>query len=152
MTAEAQRNPVPTVDIIIEVEGGGAAGEGGEPGIVLIKRKNPPYGWAIPGGFVDAGETLEEAAVREAREETSMEVSLRCQMHAYSDPARDPRFHTMSVVFVATAAGAPVAADDAVEARVFTEAALPENIAFDHARILADYFRFRREGFGVFSL
>lgn len=137
------RNPVPTVDVIIEMPGGG---------IVLIERKNPPHGWALPGGFVDEGETLEEAAAREAKEETSLDVSLRCQMHAYSDPARDPRFHTLSVVFAATAEGEPEARDDAKGIGVFTEDNLPEPLAFDHARILRDYFRWKREGFKVFEL
>jgi ADP-ribose pyrophosphatase YjhB (NUDIX family) len=135
------RNPAPTVDIIIELDGG----------VVLIERKNEPPGWALPGGFVDYGETLEEAAAREAEEETSLKVRLKCQMHAYSDPSRDPRKHTLSVVFVAGAEGAPEARDDARGVGVFTEETLPSPIAFDHARILADYFRWRREGWGVFD-
>jgi len=129
------KNPLPTVDVIIEIEG---------RGIVLIERRNPPHGWALPGGFVDYGETLEDAAVREAREETGLEVSLARQFHAYSDPARDPRHHTVSVVFVATARGEPVAADDARAAGVFAEADLPAPLAFDHATILADYFAWKR--------
>lgn len=137
------RNPLPTVDIIIELSGGG---------VVLIERKNPPYGWAIPGGFVDEGESLEEAAVREAREETSLDVRLRSQLHAYSDPGRDPRFHTVSVVFVATAEGTPRAEDDARNIGVFTEDNLPDDLAFDHGRILSDYFRWKREGFKIFEL
>jgi len=136
------KNPLPTVDIIIEMEGGG---------IVLIERKNPPEGWALPGGFVDEGETLEEAAVREALEETGLKVRLRCQMHAYSDPKRDPRFHTVSMVFVAKAGGVPVGMDDAARAEVFTEDALPEPIAFDHADVIKDYFRWKKEGWGVFG-
>ena len=128
------RNPIPTVDIIIEVEGGG---------IVLIRRKNPPYGWALPGGFVDYGESVEEAAVREAREETSLEVELKRQFHVYSSPDRDPRGHTLSVVFIATARGTPRGGDDAAEARVFTRDQLPSQIAFDHAQILRDYFEGR---------
>ena len=143
--ADGYRNPVPTVDVIIELGGGG---------IVLIERKNPPDGWAIPGGFVDYGETLEEAAVREAREETGLSVRLKCQMHAYSEPARDPRFHTLSVVFVAGVAGAegePRAMDDAKSIGVFSEDDLPSPLAFDHVKILGDYFRWRREGFGVFG-
>lgn len=130
VSVKSYRNPFPTVDIIIEVE----------KGIVLIKRKNPPYGWALPGGFVDYGESLEEAAVREAMEETSLDVSLISQLGAYSDPDRDPRHHTISVVFTASAEGLPGAGDDAAEAGVFTQETLPRDLAFDHAKILYDYF------------
>lgn len=129
---EIYRNPIPTVDIIIELERGG---------IVLIKRKNPPYGWAIPGGFVDYGESLEEAALREAREETNLEVEDLRQFRAYSDPNRDPRHHTISMVYVAKSKGNPEPRDDALEIGIFTEATLPEEIAFDHRKILRDYFR-----------
>lgn len=135
-SVRAFRNPVPTVDVIIEV------GEG----IVLIRRRNPPPGWALPGGFVDYGESLEAAAVREAREETSLDVTLTGQLGAYSDPSRDPRQHTISVVFTARASGTPRGADDAVEAGVFTRDALPAELAFDHGRILGDYFERRRSG------
>ena len=150
MSGAKPRNPLPTVDIIIEspVKGTGN-------GIVLIERKNPPLGWAIPGGFVDYGESLEEAAVREAREETSLEVELVCQLHAYSDPKRDPRFHTVTVVFVGRAKGgqiAPIAKDDAKAVGVFTEATLPSPMAFDHADVLRDYFRWKREGWGTFDM
>jgi ADP-ribose pyrophosphatase YjhB (NUDIX family) len=141
------RNPFPTVDIIIEVLAQGAS-EGPSKerqGIVLIQRKNPPYGWALPGGFVDYGESLEQAAVREAREETSLAVSLKGQLGAYSAPDRDPRQHTISVVFVAEARGRPVAADDAQEARVFSRNELPEEMAFDHRQILEDYFTTRAQ-------
>jgi ADP-ribose pyrophosphatase YjhB (NUDIX family) len=131
------RNPFPTVDIIIEVEGG----------IVLIERKNPPHGWAIPGGFVDYGETVEAAAVREAKEETGLDVTLTRLLGVYSDPARDPRSHTISTVFTATAEGRPVADDDAVSAGVFTEGTLPEKIVFDHREILEDYFKSLEPGF-----
>ena len=127
---EKYRNPFPTVDIIIEINGG----------IVLIQRKNPPYGWAIPGGFVDYGETLEAAAVREAGEETSLDVELVSPLGAYSDPDRDPRQHTISFVYVARAEGTPRAADDASDARIFKMDVLPENLAFDHDRILRDYY------------
>jgi len=130
MGVEKYRNPFPTVDIIIEIDGG----------VVLIRRKNPPYGWAIPGGFVDYGESLEMAAVREAKEETSLDVHLLSQMGAYSDPERDPRFHTISVVFIAKAEGVPKAADDAVKIGVFRRETLPEDLAFDHGKILQDYF------------
>jgi 8-oxo-dGTP diphosphatase len=135
-TVRAFRNPVPTVDVIIET------GEG----IVLIRRRNPPLGWALPGGFVDYGESLESAAVREAREETSLDVELTGQLGAYSDPSRDPRQHTISVVFTAKATGMPRGADDAAEARVFTRETLPAGLAFDHDRILEDYHDRRRTG------
>jgi len=125
------RAPLPTVDVIIELQG---------KGVVLIKRKNPPLGWALPGGFVDYGETLEQAAVREALEETSLQVELTRQFHAYSDPQRDPRGHTITVVFTAKASGEPRAADDAQEIGVFQADALPSPLAFDHRQILTDYF------------
>ena len=125
------RNPFPTVDIIIELE---------DKGIVLIKRRNPPFGWAIPGGFVDYGETLEDAAVREAFEETSLRVELVRQFHIYSAPDRDPRFHTIATVFIGRANGTPIAADDAKEAGIFTKDTLPDEMAFDHRKILEDYF------------
>jgi ADP-ribose pyrophosphatase YjhB (NUDIX family) len=130
------RNPVPTVDVIIET--------GGK--IVLIRRRNPPPGWAIPGGFVDVGENLRDAAVREAYEETGLRVALTALLGVYSDPDRDPRGHTISTVFVGTAEGTPRGMDDAAEAALFDEDSLPAPIAFDHARILADYFRFKRTG------
>nr|HID59713.1 NUDIX hydrolase [Desulfobacterales bacterium] len=131
------RNPIPTVDIIIEME---------EGGIVLIKRKNPPYGWAIPGGFVDYGESLEDAALREAREETSLSVHLVEQFHTYSEPDRDPRQHTISTVFIASASGIPKALDDACEVKVFQEDEIPEELAFDHKKILRDYFSYKKTG------
>jgi ADP-ribose pyrophosphatase YjhB (NUDIX family) len=129
------KNPVPTVDIIIEIDK-----EDGRQGIVLIKRKNPPYGWALPGGFVDYGESLEQAAVREAKEETSLDIQLQCQMHTYSDPKRDPRKHTISTVFIAQAKGNPVAQDDAQEINVFSKDELNFPLTFDHEKILTDYF------------
>jgi len=132
---EEKRNPVPTVDIIIEIKRGD-----GQEGIVLIKRKNPPYGWAIPGGFVDYGESLERAAVREAKEETSLDIQLKSQLHTYSDPKRDPRQHTISTVYVATAKGKPKAQDDAREIGIFTKEELNFPLAFDHRKILSDYF------------
>jgi len=119
------------VDIIIEVE---------SKGIILIKRKNPPYGWAIPGGFVDYGESLEEAALREAKEETNLEVQFLRQFHTYSAPNRDPRHHSISTVFIAKAKGIPKAKDDALEIGIFNASNLPEEIAFDHREILRDYF------------
>jgi len=126
-----RRNPIPTVDIIIEHENGG---------IVLIDRRNYPYGWAIPGGFQEYGETVEECAVREAKEETSFDVTLKRQFHTYSDPARDPRGHTVSTVFIANARGMPRAADDAKGIGIFTRDNLPSPIVFDHRQILEDYF------------
>jgi ADP-ribose pyrophosphatase YjhB (NUDIX family) len=132
---EVYQNPISTVDIIIEIE---------SKGIVLIKRKNPPYGWAIPGGFVDYGESLEKAGVREAKEETSLDVKLIRQFHTYSDPKRDPRHHSISTVYIAKAKGIPKARDDALEIGVFNETNLPEEIAFDHREILKDYFKLRQ--------
>ena len=130
------RNPTPTVDVIIEVP----------DGVVLIARSNEPRGWAIPGGFVDEGESVSAAAVREAKEETLLEVTLTEQFFCYSDPARDPRQHNISVVFIATAQGSPRGADDAAEARVFALDALPQDLVFDHAQVLADYARYRATG------
>jgi ADP-ribose pyrophosphatase YjhB (NUDIX family) len=133
------RNPIPTVDIIIEVK----TDEGGD-GIVLIYRKNPPHGWAIPGGFVDYGESLEEAAAREAAEETSLKIRNLRQFRAYSDPSRDKRMHTVSYVFIARGEGMPGPGDDASEIGVFTQETLPSELAFDHSKILSDYFREKR--------
>lgn len=133
----APRTPLLTVDIIIELE---------QKGIVLIERKNPPHGWALPGGFVDYGESLERAAVREAKEETSLDVRLAEQFYTYSDPGRDPRHHTVSTVFIAAATGSPRGADDARRAEIFTEGNLPSPIVFDHAGILHDYFHYKRTG------
>jgi ADP-ribose pyrophosphatase YjhB (NUDIX family) len=134
--SEKYRNPLPTVDIIIEI---------GER-VVLIERKNPPHGWALPGGFVDYGETLENAAVREAKEETSLDVALMEQFYTYSDPRRDPRHHTLSTVYIAKAEGTPRGADDARVARLYGESDLPDPIVFDHPQILRDYFRFKKTG------
>jgi 8-oxo-dGTP diphosphatase len=133
---ETLRTPLVTVDVIIEVGGG----------IVLIERKNPPHGWALPGGFVDYGESLESAAVREAQEETSLNVQLVEQFYTYSDPKRDPRHHTVSTVFIARAEGVPHGADDAKSARVFTSEDLPDPLVFDHPQIVRDYFAFKTTG------
>lgn len=124
------RNPFVTVDIIIEMDNG----------IILVKRKNPPHGWSIPGGFVDYGESLEECARREAKEETGLDITLKRQFHTYSDPDRDPRHHTVSTIFIATAHGIPKAGDDAAEAVIYTRDSLPGDIAFDHRKILDDYY------------
>lgn len=134
--------PVPetpklTVDIIIEM-----ADRPGRP-VVLIERRNPPPGWALPGGFVDVGETLEQAAVREAREETSLDVTLGRLLGNYSDPSRDARGHTVSAVYIAEARGEPRAADDAKHLGVFDPSDTPP-LAFDHAQIMADYVHYLR--------
>jgi 8-oxo-dGTP diphosphatase len=128
-TVKSYRNPFLTVDVII-VE---------SDRVVLIERSNPPAGWALPGGFVDYGESLEDAARREAREETDLELIDLAQFRAYSEPGRDPRQHNVSMVFTARASGTLCAGDDARAARWFPLAALPAPLCFDHARILADY-------------
>lgn len=129
------RSPYLTVDIILEID----------KGVVLIERKNEPHGWAIPGGFVDYGETVENAAKREAKEETNIDAANLFLFGVYSDPRRDPRFHTVSVVYVATARGVELrAGDDAKTAKIFTEETLPDDIVFDHKKILKDYFRWKK--------
>ncbi len=130
---ETFRNPTPTVDIIIEIGNR----------IVLIERKNPPYGWALPGGFVDYGESYETAALREAKEETGLKVIELRQFRTYSDPDRDPRGHTASTVFIGKANGGPRPGDDAARAELFSKDKLPP-LAFDHAKILADYFKIEK--------
>jgi 8-oxo-dGTP diphosphatase len=132
-------NPFPTVDLIIEVQP-----ERGERGIVLIYRKNEPRAWALPGGFVDYGETLEHAAVREAWEETGLQIESVEQFHTYSDPQRDPRQHNISTVFTAKAKGMARAGDDAGKIKIFSEKNLPLPLAFDHEQILRDYFEKKR--------
>lgn len=134
------RNPSPTVDIIVELV------DRPHRPIVLIERKNPPYGWAIPGGFVDYGESMETAACREAQEETGLDVRLVEQFHVYSSPERDPRQHTISLVFIATATGTPEAADDAKHLEVFDMWQIPKNLCFDHDRVLQDYLTYRNYG------
>jgi 8-oxo-dGTP diphosphatase len=122
------------VDLIIEYQ---------DQGVVLIERRNPPYGWALPGGFVEYGESLEEAAAREAREETGLKVQVLGQLHSYSDPRRDPRQHVITTVFVAQGTGLLKAASDARAAAVFPPDEAPEPMAFDHGQILQDYLKVR---------
>lgn len=136
----AYRNPTPTVDIIIEL-----IDQPHRP-IILIERKNPPLGWALPGGFVDYGESVETAAKREALEEISLDVELIEQFQVYSDPNRDPRQHTLSIVFIATATGTPQAADDAKNLEQFNIWNIPTELCFDHGKILQDYWHYRHYG------
>jgi len=137
--ATTYKNPKPTVDIVIELEG--APGQ-----IVFIVPKNEPRGLALPGGFVDEGEWVADAAVREAKEETGLDVELVELFHVYSDPARDPRQHTVSTVFLARATGQPVGGDDAAECIVCAPDAVPQPLVFDHATIIADYLAYKRHG------
>lgn len=123
--------PIPTADIIIEVN----------KGFILIERENPPFGWAIPGGFVNYDESLEETAVREAKEETGMKLKNLRQLHTYSKPGRDPRFHTISTVFIAEGVGKPKASSDAKNLKIFTKDNLPQDIVFDHKVIIEDYLK-----------
>jgi 8-oxo-dGTP diphosphatase len=131
------RNPSPTVDIIIELI------DRPHRPIVLIERLNPPHGYALPGGFVDYGESVETAAIREAQEETGLDVRLVEQFYVYSAPDRDPRQHTLSVVFIATATGTPVAQDDAKTITIVESWQIPPDLCFDHGQILYDYWQYR---------
>jgi ADP-ribose pyrophosphatase YjhB (NUDIX family) len=128
------KNPKPTVDAVIDLDG---------KGIVLVRRRDFPYGWALPGGYVEYGESVEEAAKREALEETGLEIALRGLLGVYSAPGRDPRGHTIAVVFVASATGMPQAGDDTIGVKVFASDHLPAEMAFDHASILQDYLNSR---------
>ncbi len=130
------RNPYPTVDLVIELA------RPGRP-IVLVQRANPPHGWALPGGFVDYGESLEQAAVREAAEETGLSVELVAVLGAYSDPQRDPRQHNLSVVFVGRAHGEPLGGSDAAQAAAFAPDELPPRLCFDHGLIISHYLLWR---------
>lgn len=132
--------PKLTVDIIIELT------DQADRPILLIERKFPPHGWALPGGFVDVGETLEHAAIREAAEEISLPVTLTTLLGCYSDPTRDSRNHTVSAVYIAEASGNAQAADDAAAVQAFSLDRLPEPLAFDHALILEDYRQFKLNG------
>lgn len=136
--------PLCTVDCIIDLVDH-PLHRADRPVLVLIERRYPPHGWALPGGFVDVGEPVSQAAIREALEETSLHIELTEQFFTYSSPARDPRKHTVSTVFLATAKGQPIAADDAGRIAVFTEDNLP-TLAFDHGQIVADFFAYRRSG------
>lgn len=126
------KNPKPTADAVIDLHG---------RGIVLVRRRCFPFGWAIPGGFVEYGESVEETARREALEETGLAIELHGLLGVYSTPGRDPRGHTVATVFLASAEGTPKAGDDAAEVGVFAPDRLPAEMAFDHARILQDYLR-----------
>jgi 8-oxo-dGTP diphosphatase len=130
------RNPFPTVDVVVETEGG----------IVLVERKNPPHGWALPGGFIDYGERVEDAARREVLEETGLSVRLVQLLGVYSDPSRDPRHHTMTVVYVGRAEGTPRGGDDAARAEAFDPEALPAPLCFDHDQVVRDYLELTRTG------
>ena len=136
----APKTPSLTTDIIIELR------DRPDVPIVLIRRKYPPHGWALPGGFVEVGESLDNAAVREAEEETALRVTLKILLGCYSDPRRDPRSHTASAVYVAEGEGEPRAQDDAAGVAVFSPEALPSPLVFDHARILRDYLVWRQQG------
>ncbi|MCG2706721.1 MAG: NUDIX hydrolase [Candidatus Omnitrophica bacterium] len=130
-----QNGPFTTVDAIIEID----------DGIVLIQRSNPPFGWALPGGFLDYGESLEEAVTREAKEETGLDLVDLKQFHTYSQPQRDPRFHTIGTVFIAKAKGEPKAGDDAVDSKVVKFNEIPKlDLAFDHKKILQDYMKHKK--------
>lgn len=133
----AHKNPAPTVDIIIEMV------DRPHRPIILIERLNPPHGWAIPGGFMDYGESAETTARREALEEIGLSVELVELFHVYSDPNRDPRQHTVSMVYIATAKGNPNAGDDAKNVSIIDLWNLPPNLCFDHDRILHDYLQYR---------
>jgi len=132
--------PLLAADTIIEL-----IDQPGRP-FVLIERAFPPYGWAVPGGFVDVGESVERAAIREAKEETCLDVKLTALLGIYSDPKRDPRNHTVTAVYIAEATGLPEAADDAKNFGLFTFDTLPDVLAFDHAQVLADYRNYRLTG------
>lgn len=135
ITTKLQQGPFSTVDAIIEINGG----------IVVIQRSNPPFGFALPGGFVDYAESLEEAVIREVKEETSLDLSQLKQFHTYSEASRDPRFHTIGTVFIAKAKGKPKAGDDAAGIKVVSlEEILKLDFAFDHKKIIQDYIKYKK--------
>ena len=139
MSGQQWKNPTPTVDILIELDG--------KPGtLVFIERKNEPTGFALPGGFVDEGEYVADAAVREAKEETGLDIELVELFHVYSDPSRDPRKHTVSTVYIARARGEPTGGDDAARCLVCAPDQLPAKLVFDHDVIASDYFEYKRTG------
>jgi len=139
VSGEQWKNPTPTVDMLIELDD--------KPGtLVFIERKNEPRGFALPGGFVDEGEYVADAAVREAKEETGLDVELVELFHVYSDPTRDPRKHTVSTVFIGRARGEPTGGDDAARCVVCAPEQLPAKLVFDHAVIVGDYFEYKRTG------
>jgi 8-oxo-dGTP diphosphatase len=139
MSGEQFKNPTPTVDVLIELDG--------RPGtLVFIERRNDPKGFALPGGFVDEGEWIADAAIREAKEETELDVEIVELFHVYSDPARDARKHTVSTVFIGRARGTPKGGDDAARCLVCTPDELPARLVFDHALIVADYQEYKRSG------
>ncbi|WP_298134704.1 NUDIX hydrolase [Acidiferrobacter sp.] len=135
----APKTPLLTVDIIIRQDG--------HPrGVLLIERRHAPLGWALPGGFVDVGERVEDAARREAYEETGLAVTLEALLGCYSDPGRDPRGHTVSLVYVARASGVARAGDDARSCQMVDIDHITVPLVFDHARIVHDYRRFCETG------
>ena len=139
MSEDQWKNPTPTVDMLIELAN--------QPGkLVFIERKNEPQGFALPGGFVDEGEYVADAAVREAKEETGLDVEIVELFHVYSDPTRDPRKHTVSVVFIGRAQGTPRGGDDATRCLVATPDELPASLVFDHGLIVSDYYEYKRSG------
>ena len=142
ITTKLQNGPFTTVDAIIEIP---PNKKSQEESIIVIERSNPPFGFALPGGFVDYGESLEEAVKREAKEETGMELTELKQFHTYSDPSRDPRFHTVGTVFIAKGKGRPKAGDDAAGLKIVAISQLPKiDFAFDHKKIIEDYLKYRK--------
>lgn len=142
--ANRPKTPLLAADIIIELVD--KADDAGRVPIVLIERKNPPHGWALPGGFVDLGETVEQGAIREAKEETGLEVTLKGLLGCYSHPARDPRRQVVSLVYVAQARGEPIALDDAKKVMIASVESFAGPLAFDHEKILSDYLKLNPEG------